>query len=218
MTAGQERALDELWSHYGIDLDGKKLDFAAIFDRSAPIVLEIGFGDGSSLLTQALERSEQDFVGIEVHRPGIGRLLREIEREGLRNVRVIRDDAVRVLEEAIPEGSLERIQIFFPDPWPKKRHHKRRLVQPELAGRLARALRPGGTLHLATDWQDYAEHMRAVLEAEPRLENAAGPGSYWPPPPPRPATKFEHRGERLGHRTWDLIYRRIEESGAHGGR
>jgi tRNA (guanine-N7-)-methyltransferase len=218
MTAGQARALRDLWPLYGIEVLGKKLEFAAIFGRSAPIVLEIGFGNGDSLLAQAREHPELDFVGIEVHAPGVGHLLGAIAREGLGNLRVIREDAVTVLEQAIPAGSLERIQVFFPDPWPKKRHHKRRLIQTELVGRLAEVLRPGGTLHLATDWADYAEHMRAVLEAESRLENAAGPGRFWPPPPPRPPTKFEHRGRRLGHPAWDLIYRRTEATQPHDGR
>lgn len=216
-TPAQRRALGELWPRFGIDFEGKKLDLAAIFGRTAPIVLEIGFGDGESLFAQAIDHPEWDFLGIEVHAPGVGHLLNALDRHALSNLRVIREDAVPVLCEAIPEGAIASIQVFFPDPWPKKRHHKRRLIQPELVECLVRALAPGGSLHLATDWADYAEHMLAVLEAVPQIENLAGPGCFWPPPSPRPATKFERRGQRLGHQSWDLIYRRVDEPAVHGG-
>jgi tRNA (guanine-N7-)-methyltransferase len=217
MTPAQRRALDELWPRYGIDIADKILDLKAIFGRIAPIILEVGFGNGESLLSQAIEHPETDFLGIEVHTPGIGQLLNALDRCALTNVRVIREDAVQVLRETIPGGAVAGIQIFFPDPWPKKRHCKRRLIQPELVERLVKVLTPGGSLHLATDWADYAEHMLAVLEADPQLENLAGPGRFWPSPSPRPQTKFERRGQRLGHQSWDLIYRRIDKAGMDGG-
>jgi tRNA (guanine-N7-)-methyltransferase len=217
MTPAQRRALDQHWPSFGIENADKMLDLEAIFGRSSPIILEIGFGNGESLLAQAIDHPEYDFLGIEVHTPGIGHLLNALDQRALTNVRVIREDATRVIREAIPDGAIAGIQIFFPDPWPKTRHHKRRLIQPDLVERLARVLAPGGSLHLATDWADYAEHMLTVLEANPQLENLAGPGRYWPPPSPRPHTKFERRGQRLGHQSWDLIFRRIDKAEANGG-
>jgi tRNA (guanine-N7-)-methyltransferase len=208
LTAGQARAFAELWPRYGVDwVPGTVVDPGALFGDDRPVVLEIGFGNGESLAEMADARPEHNFLGLEVHRPGVGHLLLEIERRGLRNLRVMRADALELLRDGLPEASLEAVQLFFPDPWPKKRHHKRRIVRPELVRLLARALAPGGILHTATDWEPYAEQMLALLDgADELFENRAGPGRYAPRPPERPVTKFERRGERLGHRARDLVY------------
>ncbi len=190
------------------------LDFNAIFGRTAPIVLEIGFGDGAALAQIAEAEPEKDFIGIEVHRPGVGHLLRLIDKHGLTNLRIFCHDAVEVLDRQIPVGSLDRVQVYFPDPWPTKRHHKRRLIQPVFVHRLAERLRAGGLLHLATDWEDYARQMLDVLDGEKLLENTANDGGYTPRPAWRPKTKFERRGLRLGHDTWDLVFRRRDTTGA----
>lgn len=203
LTPGQRRALAELLPRYGIDSGDGTIDFAAVFGREAPVWLEIGFGNGDALRYMAARHPEIDFVGIEVHRPGVGRLLRAIDDEGLTNVRVIRADAAEVLRDNMRDGSLARVLIFFPDPWPKKRHHKRRLVQPPFVREIARVLEPGGILHLATDWQDYAGHMQAVLDAEGRFANATDAHADY-----RPLTRFEQRGEDKGHKVYDLLYRR----------
>ena len=208
LTAGQRRALEVLWPLYGI-ADEDRLDLDVAFGRVAPRTLEIGFGNGDSLAQMAEAAPDTDFLGIEVHRPGIGHLLQEIERRGLRNVRVMNRDAVEVLEGQIPPASLDRVLLFFPDPWHKKKHHKRRILQPRFIALLARALRPGGHFHMATDWQDYAEHMRAEMEQAGDFRNAAGPGQYAEKPAYRPTTKFERRGQRLGHGVWDLVYERV---------
>ena len=204
LTPGQQRALEALWPRYGIErpADGSAIDFDAAFGRAAPVWLEIGFGNGDALRRVAARHPEVNCVGIEVHRPGIGHLLRELAEEGLDNVRVIRADAAEVLRDAVGDGALTRVLVFFPDPWPKKRHHKRRLIQPGFAAELARVLAPGGVLHLATDWTDYAVHMRSVLDAQPALVAAPEAADE------RPRTRFEARGERKGHAVQDLIYRR----------
>lgn len=207
LTPGQQRALDELYPRYGLELEGKPLDFAALFGRAVPVVLEIGFGNGESLAAMAQAHPERGYLGIEVHRPGVGHLLMQIEREGIENLRVANADAQEALK-LIPEGSLYGVQLFFPDPWPKKRHHKRRLVQPEWAATMRDKLQPGGFLHLATDWENYAEHMMEVLSATPGLRNSAGPDQFAPRPVDRPETKFEQRGKRKGHGVWDLIFLR----------
>ena len=207
LTAGQQRALDELLPRYGVDGDGP-IDFARLFGRRAPLTLEIGFGNGASLATMAAAAPEQDFVGIEVHRPGVGQLLAELERRGLGNVRVLCDDAVDILRQRIAPASLDRVLLFFPDPWPKRRHHKRRIVQPAFVELVASRLRPGGLFHLATDWQPYAAHMLRVLDACPAFENTAGRGRCAGRPADRPPTRFEQRGRRLGHGVHDLLYRR----------
>ncbi len=207
MTPAQERALQENWARFGIDADGTLLDWSSRFDRAAPVVLEIGFGMGDSLLTMAQQEPEKNFVGIEVHRPGVGRLLNNVAKAGIQNIRVMREDAVTILEQQVEPASLTRIQIYFPDPWHKKRHHKRRLIQPALTTLLASRLVPGGELHLATDWENYAEHMLEVLESSNEFRNAFGPGRFAPEPPNgRPETKFEQRGRRKGHGVWDLLY------------
>jgi len=208
LTAGQERALRDLWPRFGLGPEGT-LDFEAIFGRQAPVTLEIGFGDGESLVQMAHAEPGRDFVGIEVHRPGVGRILMRIEELGLENVRVMSRDAVEVLEQQVPDASLDRIQILFPDPWPKKRHHKRRLIQPRFVQLLARKLRHGGQLHLATDWENYAEHMLEVVEAESAFRNRAGKGQASERPAWRPETKFERRGMRKGHGVWDFLFERV---------
>lgn len=205
ITQSQQRALDELLPRYGVALDGV-LDFDAVFGRRAPRTLEIGFGNGASLAKMAGLAPEQDFLGIEVHRPGVGHLLLEIERYTLSNVRVICADAVEILERHIAPGSLDRVLLFFPDPWPKTRHHKRRILQPGFVELIRERLKPGGVFHMATDWRHYAEQMREVMEAAPGFTNSAGPGHYAPKPDYRPETKFERRGLRLGHGVWDLVF------------
>ena len=206
MTPGQDRALSELLPRYAVP-EGP-VDFRALFGRDARRTLEIGFGDGHNLAELARRHPDQDFLGCEVHRPGVGRLLLNIEAEGLANLRVYPDDALPLLRERIPDASLDAILIYFPDPWPKKRHHKRRLLQPALATLLARKLKIGGLLHLATDWQDYAEQMWDVLDAEPLLKNEGGPRGWFDRPAWRPQTHFEARGLKLGHGVWDLLYQR----------
>jgi tRNA (guanine-N7-)-methyltransferase len=208
LTPGQQRALETLWERYGVDPPAELLDLDALFGRQAPHILEIGFGNGESLAAMAQVQAEVDYLGIEVHRPGAGHLLMLLARFGLTNVRVLCMDAVEVLERHLPEACLDRIQIFFPDPWPKQRHHKRRLIQPALVALLAHKLKPGACLHLATDWEHYARHMLAVLEAAGDFVNAMEEGGFAPRPPYRPLTKFEQRGERLGHRVWELIFTR----------
>lgn len=206
MTAGQERAYQELWPRYGIDFAPAALDLDGSFGRHAPRVLEIGFGTGDALLAHAQAHPEHDCLGIEVHRPGVGHLLLRVRQAGIGNVRVLCHDAVEVLREQIPAGSLTAVHVFFPDPWPKKRHHKRRLIQPDMVELLARALRPGGMLRLATDWEDYARQMQAVLAAQPAFTPAEGEGGEVPRPAERPLTRFERRGQRLGHGIWDFAY------------
>lgn len=206
ISSAQERALRELLPRYGIAFDARPIDAAAVFGRDAPMVLEIGSGMGETTAAIAQAQPETDFLALEVHGPGVGSLLRKIAELGLVNLRVIRHDANDVLEQMIPDGMLAGIHLFFPDPWPKKRHHKRRLVQPAFAALAARKLAPGGYLHLATDWEEYAEQMLAVLSAEPLLRNAAS--GYSERPAYRPLTKFEARGLRLGHAVRDLIFRR----------
>lgn len=201
VTGAQERALAELLPAYGIAYRQEVLDPRTVFGRAAPLVLEIGSGMGETTARIAKERPDTDFIAVEVHGPGVGSLLKLIEREQLKNLRVIRHDALEVLEHMIPDASLAGIHLFFPDPWPKKRHHKRRLVQPAFAALAVRKLAPGGYLHAATDWEDYASQIVEVLMAEPglRRENHVQP---------RPATKFELRGLKLGHRVHDFVFRR----------
>jgi tRNA (guanine-N7-)-methyltransferase len=208
LTTGQRHALESLWPRYGIAAGGGLIDAAAIFGRVAPITLEIGFGNGESLAAQAEHQPERDFIGIEVHRPGVGHLLVEIQRRGLGNVRIFNEDAVEVLERRIPPASLDAVQIFFPDPWHKKRHHKRRLIQPAFVRMIASRLRPGGLLHLATDWDDYAAQMGSVMAEVAALFAAEGPQPLAQRPSQRPATRFERRGQYLGHRVSDFLYRR----------
>ncbi len=208
LTPSQARALEELWPRFGIDPPAAPLDLEAIFGRLAPRTLEIGFGNGDNLAELAARHPERDYLGVEVHDPGVGHLLLRIEREGLANIRVARQDAVEVVTGWLPPDSIDETLIFFPDPWHKKRHHKRRLVQPGFLAQLARVMPPGARLHLATDWAPYAEQMLEVCESSPLFENAAPGGGYAARPETRPVTRFERRGLRLGHEVFDLLYRR----------
>jgi tRNA (guanine-N7-)-methyltransferase len=185
------------------------LDFASVFGRTAPVVLEIGFGMGETTARIAAENPGVNYLGIEVHAPGVGSLLRQVEAAGLTNVRVVSHDAVEVLRDMVAPGSLAGIHVFFPDPWPKKRHHKRRLMQPAFAELAASRLAPGGYLHVATDWEEYAQQVLEVLAATPGLRNTAE--GYAPRPASRPETKFERRGVRLGHGVWDIVFRREDD-------
>jgi tRNA (guanine-N7-)-methyltransferase len=209
MTDAQKRAFDELWPRYGLEAPAAPLDLAAVFGRRAPVILEIGFGNGDHLLARAQAEPQHDFIGVEVHRPGVGRVLNHASAAGLANLRVACHDAVEVLRDWIAPAALAQVVIQFPDPWHKTRHHKRRLVQPEFARLVSGRLAAGGALQLATDWQNYAEHMLAVLNAEPTLRNDSADGTYVPRPATRLKTRFEARGERLGHAVFDLQYRRV---------
>lgn len=209
-TPAQQRAFDALWPRFGLDYTGQPRDFDIVFGRRAKRVLEIGFGNGEALRYAAAHDHARDYLGIEVHAPGVGRLLNALAEDGSDHVRLYHHDAVEVLENEIDDIALDEIRIYFPDPWHKKRHHKRRLLQPAFARLLARKLAPGGRLHLATDWQDYAEQMWDVLDATAGLRNRAGPRGHVPRPAWRPQTHFESRGQRLGHGVWDLVYDRAE--------
>ncbi len=206
MGTGQVRALAELGPRFVLPYQDKPLDTAAVFGRSAPVVLEIGFGMGAATADIAVARADTDFIGCEVHEPGVGALLKRIGEQQLGNIRIVQHDAVQVLQQMIAPASLAAVHIFFPDPWHKKKHNKRRLIQPTLVNLLASRLAVGGVLHCATDWQPYAEQMLEVLSAEPALVNTAE--GYAPRPGYRPLTKFEARGIKLGHGVWDLVFRR----------
>ena len=208
LTAGQARALEDLWPRYGVEPGDNVLDFKSLYGRNAPVILEIGFGNGESLATIAEAHPQNNYIGIEVHRPGVGSLLLRLEERGITNVRVINQDASEVLQRNIPDASLAAVYLFFPDPWPKKKHHKRRLLQPGFAQLVRCKLAIGGIFHMATDWQDYAEHMVAVMSEAEGFVNKAGGGSYSPKPEYRPETKFERRGLNRGHGVWDLVFRR----------
>jgi tRNA (guanine-N7-)-methyltransferase len=205
-TAAQERALSELWPSYGIDLEATTLDLAAVFGRAAPRCLEIGFGAGEVIGSLAEANSHIDYLGIEVHRSGVGRLMLRAEQAALKNLRIICSDAVDVLRDHIRDAAFDEVLVFFPDPWHKKRHHKRRLIEASFVTLTAAKLRDGGTLRLATDWQAYAEQMLTVCNANPALESLSPDRTYVPRPEFRPPTRFERRGERLGHGVWDLAY------------
>lgn len=211
MTEAQRRALERLWPRYGVALGDAPLVPAVLFRRAAPVILEIGFGNGDALVAAAASQPDHDFLGVEVHRPGVGSLLLKLADAGIENVRVIVADANDVLARLTP-GTLQGVHLFFPDPWPKKRHHKRRLLQPAFAARLHEVLAPGGYLHCATDWEEYAAHMLAVLEATPGFVNAAGAGRYTERPASRPTTRFERRGQAEGRPVRDLLFRRVESS------
>jgi tRNA (guanine-N7-)-methyltransferase len=206
MTPAQERALRELWPAYGLDLSDDPLDLETIFGRRAARCLEIGFGVGEVIGSLAENHPHIDYVGIEVHRPGVGRLLLRAERTQRRNLRVICHDAVEVLKDKLRNDSFNEILVFFPDPWHKKRHHKRRLIDPAFATLLTAKLRAGGVLRLATDWQAYAEQMLAVCNGNSELSSLSPDGTYVARPEFRPPTRFERRGARLGHGVWDLAY------------
>lgn len=208
ITPRQEKACENFLDQYGLRVEAGVIEPSQIFSRQAPLVLEIGFGMGHALLEMATSHPEWDYLGVEVHRPGIGHLLAEASARGLTNLRIFTEDVVQVLNQAIPDESLSQVLIFFPDPWPKKRHHKRRLIQPEFVALVEKKLQKNGTLHLATDWEDYAQHMLSVLSTSPGWQNQAPEGSFIPRPLSRPVTKFEQRGERLGHSVWDLLFQK----------
>ena len=208
MTTAQERAWTELWPRYGIETGATALDLAAVFGREAPRTLEIGFGNGESLIALAAAHPERNYLGLEVHRPGVGHLMLRVEELGLSNVRVICRDAVEVLQQCLAPDTLDEVLLYFPDPWPKKRHHKRRIVQPEFVALVASRLRPGAVLRMATDWEPYAEQMLEVASGCAALRNESPDGTFVPRPDSRPVTKFERRGHRLGHGVWDLAFRR----------
>ncbi len=208
LTKAQNLALQNLWPRYGLDEDGP-LDLRQAFGRDAPRVLEIGFGMGDALAAMAAAHPERDYLGIDVHEAGIGRLLHMADEAGIENLRVLRGDAVVVLRERLQGPALDAVMVFFPDPWPKKRHHKRRLIRPEVVALLADRIRTGGQLHLATDWQAYAEQMLEVIEANGQFRNLAGVGQFCEDAGDRPVTRFQQRGERLGHGIYDLRFERI---------
>lgn len=208
LTAGQQRALDTLWPDYGLERAHGLLDPQQVFGRGAPRVLEIGYGMGQSLIAMAAAEPDKDFIGVEVHRPGVGALLLAIEQQQLGNLRSYCDDAVEILQDCIADQSLSRVQLYFPDPWHKKKHHKRRIVQPAWVQLVQRKLAVGGELHMATDWHDYAEHMLAVMQAESGWQNLSPTATFVSRPDWRPQTKFEQRGARLGHGVWDLLFRK----------
>ena len=207
LTPGQQRAINELWAQFALDEGDDLLDLNQLFNRKAPKIIEIGFGNGASLAEMAKSKPDTDFLGIEVHRPGVGQLLNLIDKNGLSNLRVACTDAVELLKHRIADNSLDRLQLFFPDPWHKKRHHKRRIIQPDFVKLLAKKIKLGGHLHMATDWQHYAEQMLTDFSDNTNFKNCAD-DKYIPRPDYRPLTKFEHRGQKLGHGIWDLLYKR----------
>ncbi|MDG6774359.1 tRNA (guanosine(46)-N7)-methyltransferase TrmB [Thiomicrorhabdus sp. ZW0627] len=211
MSQSQQRAMDNNWPKYGLEVTNQLLDLNEVFGREAPTIVEIGFGMGKSLAEMAEANPQQNYIGIEVHRPGVGALLKLVEEKALTNVRVFNHDAIEVLEKRIPKSSLAAVYLFFPDPWHKKRHNKRRIVQPQFVKTIAGHLKKGGHFHMATDWEDYAEHMMEVMNSAEDFQNTQAKGKFTPRPDYRPLTKFEQRGHRLGHGVWDLIFEKISE-------
>jgi tRNA (guanine-N7-)-methyltransferase len=208
LTPGQEKALNKLWPEFGIEEEGGVLNLDLLFGRNAPKVIEIGFGNGASLAEMAKAHPENDYLGIEVHRPGVGQLLMHIEEQGLTNLRVACTDAVEFLKNRIADNALSRLQLYFPDPWHKKRHHKRRIIQPAFVELLAQKIKQNGHLHMATDWEHYAEQMLNDLSESVLFNNCSKDNTFIPRPDYRPLTKFEQRGIRLGHGVWDLLFER----------
>ena len=202
----QRNAMNANWPQYGLDYQDQPFDFAAIFGNQNPVVLEIGFGMGSSLVEMAAANPDRNYLGIEVHTPGVGACIAYAVEKGVKNLRVICHDATEILRDSIADQSLGGLQLFFPDPWHKKAHHKRRIVQPEFVARVVQKLAPNGFIHMATDWQHYAEQMLEVLSANPDLHNTSSQQNYIPRPDFRPLTKFEQRGQKLGHGVWDLYF------------
>jgi tRNA (guanine-N7-)-methyltransferase len=207
ITQGQKIALENHWQKYCLDVDGD-YDFTQVFGRVAPLIVEIGFGTGDSLAKMAAANPDNNYIGIEVHRPGVGHLLMLLDQQGLTNVRIFCCDAVDIVERKIADNSLAGVHLFFPDPWPKKKHHKRRIVRPGFIELLVRKLQPDGYFHVATDWQNYAENILELLSASIGISNASLTGDYCRRPEYRPLTRFEQRGIRLGHGVWDLIFRK----------
>ena len=208
LTEGQKRALDELWPLYGIDEGKYQLDLEILFGNDQPVIMEIGFGNGDATWQMALAHPEENYLGVEVHRPGVGHLLLKLEENVIGNVRIACEDAVELIRQRIPRGSLAGVRIYFPDPWPKKRHHKRRIIQAPFIGLLAEKMQAGGILHMATDWEQYAEYMLEVMHNSRDFKNLAPDGKSCLKPEWRPVTKYEKRGERLGHSVFDLVFRR----------
>jgi tRNA (guanine-N7-)-methyltransferase len=208
-SPAQQRAYAELMPRFGLSYGTTPLDFQRTFGREAPVIAEVGFGMGETTARIAAQNPANDYLAIEVHAPGVGSLLRQIDEGGLANIRIVRHDAVEVMRDMVPGGSLAAIHVFFPDPWPKKRHHKRRLLQPAFVELAASRLEAGGVLHVATDWQEYAQQVLEVLQATPALENTAA--GFAPRPAWRPETKFERRGLNLGHAVWDLVFARRQQ-------
>lgn len=210
MTARQKLALEKFWPLYGLNVADGQVDFPAVFGRKSTVVFEIGFGVGASLFEMARQNQAQDFIGVEVHRPGVGALLAQINQFGLTNVRIFQEDVLEVLKQAIPDSSLDKILILFPDPWPKKRHNKRRLIQPAFVELLRQKLKVAGEVHLATDWEEYAEEMMTVFSSAKGFSNPCGVGQYLQESNlHRFSTKFEQRGKRLGHGIRDLLFTKI---------
>ena len=210
LTKGQQHALDHFWPVMGVEFSEEPLDLPTLFGREAPTTLEIGFGMGASLVTMAQARPEQNFLGIEVHSPGVGACLSSADEAGITNLRVMCHDAVEVLHKMIPDHSLTMVQLFFPDPWHKARHNKRRIVQPPFAELIKSKLKLGGVFHMATDWEPYAQHMLDVMSSMEGYINLSPDNDYVPRPESRPVTKFEQRGHRLGHGVWDLMFERVK--------
>ena len=204
MSKRQATAIESLFPKYGLEFNGQLLDFGLIFARTAPTILEIGFGMGNSLAAMAMENPDTNYIGIEVHRPGVGSLLATIDKQNINNIRIFCHDAVEILEQSIPDHSLDGIHIFFPDPWPKKRHHKRRLIQPAFVKLLSQKLKAQGRLHIATDWKNYSEWIEEIMTANRDFARLQDNTSHQ-----RPTTKFEKRGIKLGHGVWDLIYKKV---------
>ncbi|CAG0878789.1 unnamed protein product [Cyprideis torosa] len=208
ITQGQQRAFDENWLTFGIEYTQSHIDWSAEFGRDAPLWIEIGFGNGIQTAHMAELYPQTNFVGIEIHMPGVGRLLSQIQERQLKNLRIIRHDAVEVLQNCVSDEQAERILLFFPDPWPKKKHHKRRIVQADFTKLVSQKLKTGGYFHLATDWEEYALHMLETIGAEKDLENQSTDNTFIPPPEYRLITKFEKRGLKRGHEVWDLLFRK----------
>jgi tRNA (guanine-N7-)-methyltransferase len=210
LTKGQEFALENYWPVMGVEYETATVDFAALFGSEAPVTLEIGFGMGTSLVAMAKANPQQNFLGIEVHSPGVGACLATAHEEGVENLRVMCHDAVEVLQKMVPDNSLNMVQLFFPDPWHKARHNKRRIVQVPFAELVKSKLKLGGVFHMATDWEPYAEHMLEVMSSIDGYKNQSESNDYVPRPDSRPVTKFEQRGHRLGHGVWDLMFERVK--------
>jgi len=206
LTNAQQKALDNHWDKYGIDFSDELLDFQAVFGNTNPVTLEIGFGNGESLLEMAINHPERNFLGIEVHTPGVGHIIHGAQQAGISNLRVIRHDAIEVLNHQMPENSLDRVQLFFPDPWHKKRHHKRRILQDDFVETIRKLLKEGCHFHMATDWENYAVHMLETMSQHQGFANIAGNDSFVSAEGLRPKTKFERRGLKLGHGVWDMVY------------
>lgn len=206
ITEGQRNAFDQWWPQFGLSLFDGAFEPAGVFERDAPLVVEVGFGMGDSLHTMAKNEPDKNFIGIEVHPPGVGRLISLAGKDGLHNLRVLMADAIDVMTDCIPANAVDRFQLFFPDPWHKKKHYKRRIVQPAFLQSVCRILKPGGYFHMATDWENYADYAFEVLQLAPEFSNTAPDYCFADRPDYRPKTKFEARGERLGHGVWDLIF------------